>query len=395
MTDELSVSGFCAPAFDEVREVFTTSLRNGRERLGAAVAVTGRGEPLVDLWGGHADLARTRPWRRDTMVCIYSVTKGITALCALRLVDEGLLDLDAPVAAYWPEFARSGKAAIPVRWLLSHRAGLPALQRPLPLEAMYDWDTMADALAAQAPEWPPGTRHGYHALTFGWLVGEVIRRVAGRSVGAYLRAEMAGPLDLDIHIGVPPSEHKRVAETSPLPPPSEPGPGGDELARLFLVDPHGMAARAFLNLPNLPRADRARWLTAEIPAANGCATARALARLFGLLAAGPARGCGLLGPAALERCRSIESSGVDAILCIPTRFSHGFMRSWAPVQGAGTFGHVGAGGSVAFADPETGIGFGYVTSHLGGRLLLDPRPRALIDALYSALRRVRAGAKVS
>jgi CubicO group peptidase (beta-lactamase class C family) len=202
-----------------VREAFARNFRECDE-VGAAVAVYLDGALVVDLWAGHKDFARTQPWQRDTLVNVYSTTKGVTALAAHRLVDEGKLDLDAPVAKYWPEFAQAGKGAIPVRFLLSHRAGLPAVRKLLPNEALYDWTAMTDALAAETPWWTPGSAHGYHAVTFGWLVGEVVRRIAGKSLGAYVRDTFARPLGLDFHIGLAEREHARVADILQQTPPA-------------------------------------------------------------------------------------------------------------------------------------------------------------------------------
>jgi CubicO group peptidase (beta-lactamase class C family) len=341
---------------------------------------------VVDLWGGHADQGRTRPWSRDTLVNVYSTTKGMAALCAQRLVDQGKLDLDAPVARVWPEFAAAGKGEIPLRWLLSHRAGLPAVRRLLPREALYDWDAMAGALAAEAPWWTPGERHGYHALTFGWLVGELVRRASGKSVGRYFREEVAGPLGADCHIGLAEAEHGRVAEMGAIPLP-EPGGEGASLAEVFMRDPQGMAARAFMNPPSMAEGvNHAAWRSAEIPGANGHATARAIAGIYGAVVDG-----GVLSPEGVERCREEQSHGEDAVLAISTRFGGGFMRSQPGVPGAslgpapGAFGHPGAGGSLGFADPEARVGFGYVMNRMGPHILLDPRATALVDALYEAL----------
>jgi CubicO group peptidase (beta-lactamase class C family) len=387
------IEGFCARGFEPVRDVFTAAFAAGQE-VGAAVAIALEGEPVVDLWAGYADQARTQPWARDTLVNVYSTTKGMTALCAQRLADRGELDLDAPVARYWPEFAAAGKGDVPVRWLLSHRAGLPALRTLLPREALYDADAMASALAAETPWWPPGERHGYHALTFGWLVGEVVRRVAGKSLGRYFRDEIAGPLGADFHIGLADEHHGRVGEMSPIPLP-EPGasPDAPALAEVFLGDPEGMAALAFMNPPGIADGpNHAAWRRAEIPGANGHATARAIARIYGVLALGGAQdGMRLLSTAGIERCREEQSRGRDEVLLLSTRFGGGFMRpqpelpgaSFGP--GAGAFGHPGAGGSLGFADPEAGVGFGYVMNRMGPHILVDPRASALIDALYEAL----------
>src|SRR5262245_20882305 len=224
MTDTPAIPGTCDPRFDRVRDVFAQNFRE-RDEVGAAMALTLDGRPVVDLWAGHADLMRTRPWERSTIVNVYSTTKGMTAICLHQLVEQGRVDLDAPVARYWPEFARAEKESIPVRAFLGHRSGLAAVKPVLPAAALYDWDAMVAALAAETPWWQPGTGHGYHAITFGWLVGEVVRRVSGKSLGTYFREAIAGPLGMDFHIGLPDREHHRCAEMSsiPLPDPSSDG----------------------------------------------------------------------------------------------------------------------------------------------------------------------------
>jgi CubicO group peptidase (beta-lactamase class C family) len=312
-------------------------------------------------------------------------------MCAHRLVDAGRLDLDAPVARYWSEFARAGKAEIPVRWLLGHRSGLAAVKDVLPPEALYDWDAMCAALAAQEPWWKPGTNHGYHAITFGWLVGEVVRRISGKSLGTFLRDEIVAPLGIDFHIGLPAREHARVAEMSPLPLP----PADFEipsLVEVFMKEPDGMAARAFMNPPSVGEGpNTAAWRSAEIPGANGHGTARALARLYGALACGGSvDGMRVLSPASIARCHEEQSRGPDLVLQISTRFGLGFMLSQDVPLGAfgpnpRSFGHPGAGGSVAFADPDTRVGFSYVMNRMGPHILLDPRAGALIDAVYEVL----------
>ncbi len=385
------IHGSIHPRFAPVRATFEANLRD-RDEIGAAVSVVVDGEVVVDLWTGHADVARTRPWERDTLVNVYSCTKGMTALCAHRLVSQGRLDLDAPVARYWPEFAQAGKDTLPVRWLLGHRSGLAAVRAILAPEALYDWDAMCGALAAEEPWWTPGTAHGYHAVTFGWLVGEVVRRITGRSLGTYFRDEIARPLQLDFHIGLPDSEHGRVAEMGPIPMPA----GEDDtehLASVILSDPEGLAARAFTNPPSMALGvNNAAWRSAEIPGANGHATARALARVYGVLARGGEQdGVQLLDAAGITRCRQEQSHGPDLVLPVDTRFGLGFMlpqnrpdARFGPSPHA--FGHPGAGGSVGFADPDAKIGFGYVMNRMGPHILLDPRAVALIDAVYGVVR---------
>ncbi len=387
---DFTIQGDCHQRFAPVRAAFETSFRE-RDEVGAALSVVVDGEKVVDLWGGWADQARTQPWERDTLVNVYSCTKAMVALCAQRLVSEGKLDLDAPVADYWPEFAQAGKERVPVRWLLGHRAGLAAVRDVLPGEALYDWSAMTAALAAEKPWWTPGDSHGYHAVTFGWLVGELVRRVSGRSVGRYFREEIAEPLGADFHIGLDEAEHVRVAEMSPISMmPTEDGMG---LAMLILSDPEGLQARAFMNPPSMAHGvNHAAWRSAEIPGANGHGTARALARIYGTLARGGDQdGVHLLDAAGIERCRTEESFGADLVLAVPTRFGGGFMLTqdrpdarFGPNPGA--FGHPGAGGALGFADPESKVGFGYVVNRMGPHILLDPRATALVDAVYGALR---------
>jgi CubicO group peptidase (beta-lactamase class C family) len=386
MTD-VAIEGICEARFARVRAAFAANFVNFRE-TGAAVALALDGRIVVDLWGGWADKARTRPWRRDTIVNVYSTTKGLTAICAHRLAGEGRLDLDAPVAEYWPEFAANGKGRITVRQLMNHRAGLPAVRRPLGLEDLYDWPTMTGALAAEEPWWEPGTRHGYHALTFGYLVGEAIRRVAGRSVGNYFRDEIAAPLGLDAHIGLDAREDGRVADMIGAPPPA---PGEFNLFAEMAKNPDSVTARTFANPPVLSIAtvNSRGWRGAEIPAANGHTNARALARLYGALArGGEVDGVRVMAAREIPALSVEESYGADAVLLISTRFSPGFMLSQPGEEmgpNARAFGHPGAGGSLGFADPEAKIGFGYAMNRMGASILLDPRAKALIAAAYASL----------
>jgi CubicO group peptidase (beta-lactamase class C family) len=293
------------------------------------------------------------------------------------------------VERYWPEFAQGGKAHIPVRWLLSHRAGLPAIRQDMPPQSLYEWDTFTEALAATEPWWEPGTRHGYHATTFGYLVGEVIRRISGKSVGQFFHAEVAGPLGADFFIGVPEAEDARAAEILSEPAPL---PGDTTMWDVILRDPTSMAARAFLNPPPAPGGMNTRaWRGAEIPASNGHTTARALARIYGTLArGGTLDGVHLLHPATVEAAIVEQSCGPDAILPYPTRFGLGFMlttqeRPFGPYPRA--FGHLGRGGSVGFADPDRCIGFGYVMNQYRTGTLRNPDLRwpTLVQAVYASL----------
>ena len=239
----MEVYGHCDSAFESVREAFAENFRE-RSEVGASAAVSIDQRMVVDLWAGIASQATESPWRRGTIVNVYSASKGLAALCAHRLVDQGKLDLDAPIARYWPEFAQAGKSELPVHLILSHRAGLPAIKRPLPSDALYDWKTMTSALAAQGPWWAPGSKHGYHALTFGYLVGELVRRITGKSLGVFLRDELAAPLELDCFIGFDAVEDYRVADI--ISPPPMPGEQQENLAAIF-KDPESVAAKAISN----------------------------------------------------------------------------------------------------------------------------------------------------
>ena len=385
---DVRIDGTCEPRFERVKAAFAENFEK-RNEYGAAVAITVDGKQVVDLWGGHADKARTQPWTRDTIVNVFSTTKGLTAIAAHRLVDQGLIDLDAPVARYWPEFAQAGKDRIPVRWLLSHRAGLPALRQPLPEDAFYKWDVMTAALAAEQPWWDPGTKHGYHAITYGWLIGEVMKRVTGKSPGAYFRDEIARPLAIDCHIGLDAADDARCGQMIQSPPPPADQVNLFEYAQ---KNPASVTAKAFMNPPTAMKlgAINARaWRGAEIPAANGHTTGRALARLYGALArGGEVDGVRILTPEAIKRCYTEESHGKDEVLMVPTRFSTGFMLTQAHDQigpNQHGFGHPGAGGSLGFADPDAKVGFGYTMNKMGPYILIDPRARALIDAVYSSL----------
>ncbi len=391
MTTAVDIHGICDERFSRVRDAFADNFTKHGE-VGASVAVMVDGQMAVDLWGGHADEAATRPWEQDTIVNVFSTTKGMTAICAHRLVDHGLLDIDAPVAKYWPEFAQAGKERLPVRYLLSHRAGLPALREFLPAGTGYsNWDLFTNALAATEPWWEPGTKHGYHAVTFGHLVGEVIRRISGMSVGTYFRKEIAEPLGVDFHIGLGPEHDTRTADIISVP--LAPADPSHPMAKVF-ADPTSMSFRAFMvtldSVLDPSYVNTREWRAAEIPAANGHSNARALARVYGALArGGELDGVRVLSRDSIERARVEQSYGEDAVLFMPTRFGLGFMLDDPAMRltpNASLFGHPGAGGSLGFADPETKVGFGYAMNKMIISLdLIDPRWKPLIDAVYASL----------
>lgn len=379
------IQGWADPAFAKVRDAFEENFAS-RGEIGAAVTVLVEGRTMVDLWGGHADAAGTRPWERDTLVNVWSTTKGVVALCAHMLADKGLLDIDAPVAAYWPEFAAAGKQDIPVRYLLSHRAGLAGLREPHSVEDACDWDLTTGRLAATEPWWEPGTVSGYHALTWGHLVGEVIRRVSGLMPGDLLRERITGPLDLDFHIGLPAGEDRRAAELV-----QPPAPEQSELAELF-AQLHPAAVAALTN-PTLSAesGNLDIWRRAQLPAANGHGTARAVAALYGIAAFGGALdGHRILSAEAIERGRQGQGACVDLVLGaglggVETEFALGWglggpRGSYGPNPRA--FGHDGYGGSFGLADPENGIAAGYVMNRMGQFIMDDPRKMALIEAIY-------------
>ncbi|GGS76590.1 serine hydrolase [Planobispora rosea] len=383
----VTIHGDCDDRFDGVRKAFEENFST-RGELGAAVAVTVDGTTVADLWGGHADEARTRPWERDTLVNAWSTTKGIVALCAHMLAGRGLLDLDAPVASYWPEFAAAGKQDLPVRWLLSHRAGLSGPREPTTGDDLLDWELMTSRLAAMEPWWEPGSRSGYHALTYGYLVGEVIRRVDGRTVGHFLREEVTGPLGLDFAVGLPESQDGRVAELA-----QEPPPAGSEQAEIY-ARMHPAAIAALANpLFGAQGANAPAWRRAEVPAANGHGTARAVAALYGIMACGGSwDGRRLLSAEAVERARQGQGSCVDLVLGAgfggETEIALGYWLSGARASygpNPRAFGHDGYGGSFGLADPEAGVSIGYVMNRMGSLIADDPRKMALIEAVYAAL----------
>jgi len=392
----MSVEGTCEPRFARVREEFE---RNFAERgeVGASVCVMLDGEPVVDLWGGQADPTSGRAWDRDTIGHVWSATKGATALCAHMLASRGRLDLNAPVARYWPEFAKNGKESVLVRHLLNHQAGLPAVRNPLPAGCFYDWSLMVDALAREEPFWRPGTRNGYHALTFGYLVGEVVRRVDGRTLGTFFRDEVAGPLGLDFWLGLPAEHEGRVAPTIPAAPPAP----GDPVPSFYvaaLTDPTSVQALVLANTGGymlLPgESDSRAAHTAEIGAVGGISSARGLAGMYRALALG---GAPLVDPDQLVVMGAVSSAtSVDAVLLVPSRFSLGFVKTadnrYLPVadregvlMSEEAFGHVGMGGSHGFADPRARLSFGYTMSRQGTGLGVNERGQSLIDAVYAAI----------
>lgn len=394
-TTPLELAGECSPEFHPVRDLFYRNFKSGRE-VGAALSIQVDGEVAVDLWAGWTDARKTRPWQPDTLATIFSCTKGLAALCVLRLVDQGKLELDVPVAAYWPGFAQNGKAAITLRHILAHRAGLPAIRTALPAAALQDPAIIEQHLERTQPWWQPGSAHGYHALTIGWLLGRLVRVAAGKTLGGYFADEIARPLGLDIHIGLPPAETGRLSRTAFGMALLKPHADLARLASGIVRDGReAMTIKAFTNPRQLglhAATSSPTWHRIEQPAANGMATARDLATLYAILARGGTShdGFQLLSPETLPLCWEEQSAGHDRILKRPTRFSHGFMlgqpgplASFGP--GRRSFGHTGLGGTLTIADPDHQVGFGYVTNRLGNYVLVDPRPQELLDTFYRCL----------
>jgi CubicO group peptidase (beta-lactamase class C family) len=375
------VAGAVAPGWEPVRDAFAKNFE-ARDEVGAAVCVYHHGRPVVDLCGGVADTATSRPWTDDTIVLVYSMTKGVSAVCANLLVERGALDPDAPVASYWPEFAAKGKGDIPVKWVLSHQAGLAVIEADVTLEHALSWTPVVDALAAQPPNWEPGTAHGYHLRSYGWLVGEIVRRIDGRTIGRFFADEIAAPLGLDFWIGLPESEEPRVAML--VPPPVE-------FRELMRTLPDTMLlARATTGPSGLFNYDemwnRRELRACELPSSNGVGNARAVAKLYASLI-GEVDGRRTLRAETVARATECLARGPDAVILTETAFGLGFMLGpTLPTPcGPRAFGHGGAGGSVSFADPDAGLAFAYVMNDLRFDMDGDPRGESLARAAYRCL----------
>jgi CubicO group peptidase (beta-lactamase class C family) len=379
------VDGACDAAFTGVRDAFAANFDAGLE-VGASLSISIAGRNVVDLWGGHLDAARTRPWERDSLVCVFSCTKGVAAIATMWAVARGLVDLDAPVATYWPEFAAAGKEQLPVRWLLTHEAGLPAIATRMEHGSLSDWEAMTTALAAQEPWWEPGTGHGYHGVTFGHLVGEVLRRATGRTCGELVRDELAKPLGVDLWMPLPVERDPAVADL--IVDMSSHGTFFDRWDPRTSLGPRAFGNPPDANDPAHCMSDA--WRRSEIPAANMHANARALDRLYGILAGG-GRGPELdLAPrdlvAEFGRC---HVRGEDRVMELPTAFALGFEHTipeWPFGPGERTYGHNGSGGSLGLVDPDADVSLGYAMNRLWwGPDRADPRWEPIFEALYAAL----------
>ena len=379
-------AGACDPRFARVREAFEANLARGLD-VGAACCVHLHGRCVVDLWGGIADPGTGRAWEEDTAVLVFSATKGATAIALGMLAERGRLDLDGRVADAWPEFAANGKQDVTVRQVLSHRAGLPVVEGDFTLGQALAWHPVVEALASQAPLWPPGSDHGYHVRSYGWLAGEVLRRVDGRTPGRFFAEEIARPLGLDFWIGLPEEVEPRVARILP------PAPSGDPRIRELLervMGPATTSGRALSGPSGLFPYDETWNLrevrAAEMPSSNGIATARALSRLYAATI-GEIDGIRLLSPVVLDDLRRPRSEGPDRILLLPTAFGTGFMLppSLCLAGAPGSFGHPGAGGSLGYAEPETGLALGYAMNRMNVGAALDPRAHSLVEAARASL----------
>ena len=387
------INGTTTDAFTSVKEAFRANFQAGKE-LGASVAAYHHGQLVVDLWGGHADIARTKPWERDTLAVIASTTKALAAIATLFVVDRGQLDLDAKVASSWPEFAAEGKGDITIRQLMSHQAGVVTLEKsPVTIETLEAGTPVVEAIAAATPEWTPGTAHGYHALTIGHALSELIRRTTGLTVGQFLTREIADPYGIDAYIGLPETELGRLAEIA-APNPGEQALGKEvaELAGLFaaLNDPTSLTFRAtFASIAvDFDSSNDPRFALAESPSADGTGNAAGLAKLFAMLI-GEVDGTRLLSSKVVDEARKPHASGEDQVLRLRTDWGLGFMLPGGPmfrVPQEGAFGHGGSTGSFAFADPENELAFAYVPNRMSELLEgSDQRAWSLVDATYASL----------
>lgn len=372
---QASVHGFTQDGFAAARAAFENNLASGAD-VGAAFCATRDGETVVDLWGGFADAERTRAWEKDTIVNVYSTTKTMTALTALLLADRGELDFDAPVARYWPEFAANGKADVKVSHLMSHAAGLSGWKEPISNDDLYDWEKVTRLLAAQAPYWEPGTAPGYHALTQGYLVGEVVRRITGRSLGTVFREEIAAPMGADFHIGLPASEDHRVADLIPPPPGGRIGGGAQTELQANMTNNPGID----------PLKTRTRaWRGAEIPAAGGTGNARAVAEIHTILAnGGVARGKRFLSEAGCRKALELQMEGTDLILGLPARYGMGFGLAGGviPFPNPNTIYWGGYGGSIIVIDMDARATYSYVMNKMAPTTTGDMRGFSMLMAMW-------------
>ncbi len=385
------INGFCKPGFEKVLKEFTTNFEE-RGEVGASICINIGEETVVDLWGGLAEPNEQLAWNENTVSLVFSITKAATALCAHMLADRGDLDLYAPVCEYWPEFGNNGKKETTVSMLLNHSAGLPAFRNPIKPGGYFDWDYMIERLENEEPFWEPGTRNGYHLISFGWTVGEIVRRVSGKSLGTFFKDEVAEPLGLDFWIGLPDNILPRVAPIIPYK--FTPDGPQSELTKTMINDGKSITALAFLNSGRYNPISKEAY-AAEIGGAGGVSNARSVAGMFMALACeGEARGKKLLHKDTITRMSQVSmATQKDMTLMMPTRFSLGFMKSVdnlhlptgyleSLIVGEKAFGHGGAGGSLGFAEPENRMSFAYTMNQMGMGTMLNDRGQSLVDAAY-------------
>jgi CubicO group peptidase (beta-lactamase class C family) len=385
------MDGHVSSEFAFVGDAFAENFER-RDEVGASVCVFHKGEKVVDLWGGHTDETREKRWEEDTLSIVFSCTKAATALCAHLLVERGELNLNARVSDYWPEYAQNGKEDTTVLMFLNHSAGVAALNEPVRDGGMLDWDYITGHLAKEAPWWRPGTRNGYHMITFGWTVGELVRRVSGKSLGTFFRDELCEPLGADFWIGLPEELETRVAPMiNFVPGPNDPL---NAFTHKVVSDPASLQHKALLNMGGLDFNSREAH-AAEIGGGGGISNARGMATLFTSLS--PGAGHDMFSEDRKTAMGKVSTATMeDATLLIPSRFGQGFMTSMdnralpgghdmSLVIGQNAFGHVGMGGSVVFFDPECDLVFAYSMNKMGGGILLNARGQSLVDAAYESL----------
>lgn len=377
----VEIHGSSEPRFAAVREAFARNFANGQEQ-GAALAVYHRGRLVIDLWGGWRDAAGRQPWQSDTMACMMSVAKGVTTLCMGILHERGLLDLDARVTQYWPEFGQAGKEAVTVRQALGHLAGIPVLDNAQEGD-FYDWQKMIRAIERQAPLWPPGTNQVYHSSTLGHIAGEILRRITGKSLGRFLRDEVSAKIGADYFIGLTPAEQARCAEMIPSP--------RNVVTAAKLGDQTTIAGRMWRPLPRDEDFNSTAWRASEIPSVNGHGTAKGVARIYGAVShGGSIDGQRVIDAAALAPFLEVPGkAGKSEGSGLTLRMGLGFMLNSPPHRNMGrslrAFGHSGAGGAQSFADPDNAVGFCYSPNRMHDGTDMDPRANALIEATYAAL----------
>jgi CubicO group peptidase (beta-lactamase class C family) len=380
-TAMIDVQGAVAPGFEKVRDAFAANFAEAGE-IGASFAIWKDGQYLVDIWGGWADAARSNPWQRGTLPNVWSTTKGVAALCLALLVERGALSYDDPVVKYWPEFGAHGKGKVTVGQAVSHQAGLSTLRETLTIENLYDHDDMAARMAAAEPLWEPGTRSGYHALTYAFITGELVKRVTGKSIGTFFREEIATPWEIDFFIGLPESEESRIAEMIPA----------ENAQPLDAANLNEVQKLTFANpAPSATAPNERQWRAAELSSAGGRGSASALAKLFGAVAGGGIlAGTHLIGQETLAKLSAEQIFNEDLVLGMPGSWGAGVLRNLGGLlygPNEATIGHSGWGGSFALCDPEAGVGIAYVMNQMGTDLAGDPRAMGLLDAAYGALAR--------